>query len=636
MLSLISFFLLISSGSVFAAVYWKRSYGDMVPLTIFCIVEVIFLFGLINHLRMGVYAACTVCVILYILAIWRMIQDRSYSETLSLLLTPAFFIFLVVLIIYAFSIVGWVASQTDSYYFWALSTKQMWYADTFHCLPGLKTIFAEYPPGLGLFELFLITLKGSFSEWHMIFAYSTMIFSLHLPFLKNSSGKSLIQELLFAILIGLVILLSGSIFYPDSLACQYADLPLGAVFAYGMARIFFLKKDEHWSLLDIFDIIMSANMVVLIKSAGKLFAVLMIATLIYVILSKNNRKEWRTITTSRQTILKGFLVLVPFATALLWKIKYTRYNEHVYFNTSNYDLREFFQILAGKVDAGYRVSIKDSFIDFLNNQTIGVGFLNLTNLQAVLILAAVTVLLTYAFRKKSTCCRYSPIIVLYAGVLIYWIGLMASYMYTFMEVEGVALASMQRYLNIYHTALVLFLVYLLFTYISQSNVNKLLSSFTLLLLLCFCSLPSLTNLLTGKWVEVANSGVREELAPIVEFFQRERERERIQDIVPQVMVIDQAGYGYAVILDYILFPQYSFPWICSFGSVPIATSICTAEEFNEFIRSRDYAYIVIRMLDEDFVNTYGSLFDTPLENGQVYQVREKSELYTLIKPAEAQ
>ena len=476
MISLLLFFLLLSSGSVFAAVYRKRAYEETVPLTIFCIVEVIFLFGLIDHLRWGVWAVCLVCVGLYAFALRRKLQTNAWKETASLLFTPAFFIFLVLLVIYAFCIVGWVSFQTDSYYFWGLSTKQMWHLDTFHCVSGTETLFAEYPPGMQIFEFFLLALKGECSEWRMLFAYSTLLFSLFLPFLKGLPRKFNIQY----ILIGLVILMSGSVFFEWWIVSLYADFPLGAIFAYGMASVFLLRKrDGQWDYVDIANIVMAANMLVLVKSAGKLFAILLLFALGLTLCWNTNKRE--VVSISYKKIFTGVGIFLPLITAWLWKIKYTYYQQHVYFETSKYDLREFIQILFGNTDGGYRAAIKESFISFLKNETIAVGFLTLSNLQIILLIFAVGALLLYLLRGKYTIGGRISVSVLFTGVGIYWLGLLASYMYTFSEYEGTILASMQRYLNIYHMALVLFSVLLLFFWLSSSDPNKGLSCCVLLL-----------------------------------------------------------------------------------------------------------------------------------------------------------
>jgi len=630
MISIVLFILLLSSGSVFGAARYGKKYEETIPLTVFCSVELVFLFGLLNNLKLGFWVLCASAAVLYVLGIGRILREKSFRRVCTDLFTPAFFILIALMAIYAYAIVGRVACRNDEFSYWATSVKKMWYLNMLPCVPEAEPYFAEYPPGMQIFQYILQALKGSFTEWRINFAYVTYIFILFLPFLKELRHRQVFKNLLVA---G-VVFSCGTIIYSYALDNLMVDFALGVTFAYGFAMIFLLeKRGGRWNSFTIAHIILAANMLILIKPAGELLATFVLVALALTLCKSLRRKNLVDICRQNPPILLllgGFLL--PIATAVLWKVKYTYYQTHVAFENS-YDLKGFVRILLGG-GSGYRVQIRNGFLNFLISEKIQIGPLSLTNQQFTGILLALIFLLWYLYRNSKSAGKSIAVGVLIAGIPIYWLGLMASYMYTFSEREGVVLASLQRYLNIYFTGLLLFFILLLLHSNDFLKGDIRLSCCVLLLVLCFVSYPDLVNLLT-RHVTKASISQRASYQEVADQIVADPSP-KSEDGKNTVLLIHEDGYPHIPVnqFAYMLWPSYQVPWECSYGSQSLFegdtyTQIFTAEEFRRHVLDLGVDYIAVELLNDDFVGQYSDLFDAPLKNGQVYKVSDNPQ-FTLL------
>lgn len=643
MLSLVLFFLLISSGSVYATVRYGRRYEETVPLTFFCGVEILFLFGLFDGLRPGVWVVCILAAVLYTLSGLRVWRRGNWREVCGNLFTPAFFIFLILLVVYAFSVSGRAACYNDDFSFWASSVKKMWFGGKFACAIEKNLVFVEYPPGMQLIQYVLQFLKGEFTDWRLYLADAAYVFALFLPFLKGMRFRPLPLLPLAAALV----FSAGTIIYPGCWDTLQVDFALGVTFAYGLAMLFSLEEGQGVRPFALANVVMAANMLVLIKSAGMLLAVILLVILLISVgflrpeapsvrTPLKGRKLYSLIPEGRRWICVCAYVaavLVPVVTNRLWKLKYSLYvdTQAPVFDTGNYDFSEFIQILLSKTDGGYRGGIKSSFFRFLTVEKLNIGWISLTNIQFVLLLAAVFLGICYIYRKTGSKRVHACTVgVTFGFELVYWLGLLCSYMYTFSQVEGVALASVQRYLNIYHTGVLLCAVFLILKGWSLLPWNPLLFSAVLVFTLSFTSAWDIQRLLTRDYAEASV-----------------RANQAAQDLADRLPPEEDAGlllvYKRSLPhipvnrMRYLAYEGYNLPWECIYGSQPQEgeggyTHIYTAEEFRQHVYDLGTDYIALEHLDEDFISTYAELFNAPLADGQIYRVPEESGLFELISP----
>lgn len=69
MLALLILFCVIVSGSLFVSSLFGRRFEESVPLSVFAIIAVLYLFGLFHLLKAGVYVVCAISIVLAALTI---------------------------------------------------------------------------------------------------------------------------------------------------------------------------------------------------------------------------------------------------------------------------------------------------------------------------------------------------------------------------------------------------------------------------------------------------------------------------------------------------------------------------------------------------------------------------------------
>lgn len=118
-------------------------------------------------------------------------------------------------------------------------------------------------------------------------------------------------------------------------------------------------------------ILLALHMLTLIKSAGKFLAIIALLAMA----ADWWQRHWGSICGT----VKSFrwrqaacplLMMTPFLTVFLWKLKYSSYNREPEFDSSNVDVVEFLQILLGQKDAGYRSDVLDSFVSYITTEKL--------------------------------------------------------------------------------------------------------------------------------------------------------------------------------------------------------------------------------------------------------------------------
>lgn len=630
MISLLLFFLLLSSGSVFATTFWGKKYEETVPLTAFAAVELVYLVGLADHLRLGVYILCGICAVLYLLSIRRIAVEKSWKTFCRNTFTPAFFIFLALYFLYAVCLVGRAAWRGDEFSFWAVSVKRMWYLDAYQCTVP-DAAFAEYPPGMQVFEFILLVLYRGFSEWRMQFAYTVLTVLYALPFLKGLKWREPIKILG----IGTVLFCAGTIFYPSAADNLMVDFALSCTFAYGVATALLPREDgkthDLWSLANV---ALAANMMILIKQAGKLFAAMALITLFVCwIQRRRDRVQKRFVLSFKRISPYAGLTLVPVVTAALWSWKFQTSPSVQAFDAGNYDWKEFVLILSGQTDGGYRSGIYKSFLSYIATTEISVGFLSVTYLQVFLLLSILLVSLYVIYRRHRVLISKWAVGLMLVYFGVYLLGLLASYMYTFSEGEGTNLASIDRYLNIYVSGLLFVILFMLYAALVRLQVRQSCAVLALTGVLCVVPYMEIANVLLRTNVE--NSiAQRAPLQMLCDQIYSDPEASGDEDTV---LLIHREGYPHWPVnhFTYLLYPDFNVPWECSYGSELLFdgdyyTKNLTADEFCQHVSDLGVDYIAISYVDQNFIDLYGGLFDTLPADGQVYRVTDTSVPFALL------
>lgn len=616
-MSVIIFFLLLFGGCASGVVFQKMKFEKILPFVIFVYIEIMFLFGLMDHLHAGFAVVCFAAAASFLCSIYKSLKAVTWYEDMKNVFTVGFVAFVVLYFLYSVSIVGLIPHHNDEFSFWAVSVKEMWMLDVFYCDPiANQTSFANYTPGMQLFEFISLGAGGKFSDWRMYAGYWTFIISLGCYFLHRFEWRK--RDLFQAIIYISGFFIFGGIFYTQLYDNLMVDFPLGCIFAFGLA-IAILPEDKTGLTLiqkTIF-IGLISNMIILVKSAGILYAaILIVAYAITLSWNKQTRKVY---------LVRACSIGIPFLTSFLWSKKYTSYDNHMVTSSSKYDLSEFLGIITGRINGGYRSDVKTKFIDYILHTKTNIGNIELSNMSLMIVYIIVFFLIYLYCRSRDIWLQKPIIIAVFAGSFIYWVGLLSTYMYVLSEGDALGLASIQRFLNIYNVT-----IFLTILFISAAVIEMHYRDWILWVVIAspfFLVDLSIVRMLIDKIYPANAQAAMGSLTSIAEKFDTQGNISSFGERGTVLLIHNGADYPHVAIngFAYQILPYYYVPWECMYGDAPTFendayTHIYTVDEFHAHVVEIEADYIAVDLLDTKFVELYSELFDHSLENGQIYRV----------------
>ena len=457
MISLIAFFFILSAGSVVCAAFYGKKYEEVLPVSSSVIVLILFVCGICGALSRGVMIVCAAAVLCYLLAAVKILRENYFYEALKNIVTPAFFLFAGVFVLLAYLNAGKMADGWDEFSHWANIVKTMVMIDDFGTNPQAQTAFASYPPGMSLMQYFVQKLyvmcqSGSYSEWRLYFTYQIFLWTYFLPFLNCKSKNKFSVGIVFAVAFFLCPLL----FYQELYTKIYIDPFLGILSGTGLASVFLQDKKEVFYSARV---LLSCSMLVLVKDVGMFFAVFLGIVYIVKYLLMHRDHSYQTGSVYRKS---ARLLCIPFVMAAvmvpkaLWSYN-IRVNHATVIFDGAVDLKILWKVLTG-CDETYRRTVYLNFCNAVITRTVTIGNTSLS--------VSYLVMLLLLFMMLLFLCRYlgsrqpfpaggtqAFLCILAVQALVYIPGLCVTYMFKFSGYEAVNLASFERYMNIFQTAL---------------------------------------------------------------------------------------------------------------------------------------------------------------------------------------
>ncbi len=604
MLTAIILLLLLLNGAVFLANIFKRKYEETLIVWIFSIVFILYIFGLINLLKYGVYFILLISIIMLLNNITIFIKSKDKIKETKNFLSPAMIIFFASYIVLCFMHNGRLLIGWDEFSHWGDSVKVMFNINDFITSPLSDSTFKRYPPSMALFQYFVQILNGSFCEGLLFLCYQIIGVALFLPIFKNLEWKnfsSIITAVFFIIIIPLI-------FFEDYYTTIYIDAMLGITFGILLIYILDIKKFDSFETLKI---CLGVSFLVNLKEIGVYLAFIIVVCLLVQLLIKNKNNR------SLKKYIPLFLtILSVIFTKLSWNMELhinNIYNESL----SGFSLKNLFDIIIGK-DISYKQIVTTNFFNAIFNNTLVYNFIDLSMMKIIIILLFLTV---YYVKKDK---KYGlNFLIVFIGLIIYLFGLLILYYFHFSEYEATNIASYARYASIYLAGYLVFLA--LYYYLINNKKNILFLSIILLFYAPF-------NNLTYNQKKVSYEE-REKYMIDVSYINRHLNKNDKLYIISQ----KDTGYDY-LILRYDLRPivtaQFS-SW--SLGKPYYDGDIWTKDIMpNEFINmliKGDVDYIYCYNCDEQFKNTYESIFENKedISTGNLYKVDKEDRCLKLVK-----
>lgn len=632
MIALLVVFMVITSGSFFASSFFQKRFEELVIVTIFSIVLVLYLFGLFGRLKLGVFFVTSAAVLLYSLGVYRTIKYKNVKALLSNIFTPAFFIFLFLYLVIIFSNYNRVAYSWDEFSHWADIVKAMYTIDDFGTSPKSFSEFQSYPPAMSLFQYFVQVINGSFSEWLLYVSYQVFFISLFIPFLKKLKFKYLGKIFIATIFIGII----PSIFFHDIFNSIYIDGFLGLLFGFSLALIYVNKK---YDLVNIITIIYAIFILVLTKDAGLLFAIITLITfvtdlILFKSLDYEGKHKTRIIFAS---ICAGTSALV--FSKVTWNFEIFRNKANTAFS-AKIDIKKFLSVLVDKPlnyrnTTNYTKNVLDNFIDATFAPSVQLGSIMFSPIQ-IIILLIIMFYVTNIIHNKiwGNYIKRNNMIILVVSlsILLYYLGLLVTYMFKFSEYEAIRLASFNRYISIIFTMAIMFIfLSLIQVFVSDGKYKKVVT-ILLLALLMITPFSNLSNFIFRKNV-YTSVGSRVPYNEVSENF-----ISSIPEESANIFILSQEDTGYDYwTFRYILRPHIignSGQWSIGipFYEGDIWTKLISAEEWQQLLVEK-YDYLIIYKLNDYFISNYATIFSNPdsISTNSIYKVNKDTGLLDLVE-----
>lgn len=268
---LVSLFILFStlSGVILGYIMGVKQLYRMIPITLMSIVTILYVFGLVGRLKLGVVVVDALIFLIYLaFAIWIIAhRNRLFVHVKTLL--PCLGVWLLFLLVFNYCDKGMMTHNWDEFSHWASTVKIMTYLDDFTTNENSLALYKTYPPTMSLLQYFFqknkMWIKGDtvFTEWRLYLVYHLFVASFLLPIFDKAEKA---YKKIFKVLLPIWICV---LFYKDMPECLYIDPFVAALAGYSMLSTFFAKQKDKIHLLNIS---LSLICLALAKDVGMYFA----------------------------------------------------------------------------------------------------------------------------------------------------------------------------------------------------------------------------------------------------------------------------------------------------------------------------------------------------------------------------
>jgi hypothetical protein len=624
-------FLTLCSGSIFCTSFFKKRFEEALPITSMSIIIILFLFGLIDALKIGFYVTWIACLLAIISAVIFVTINRTWLSFVKSYFTPSFFLFTVIILVIYFLNQGRLLTSWDEFSHWGTVAKAMFLTDKISTITDRQLLFRSYPPAIALFQYFIMSIKGEWVEYVLFFSYSILSLSLFFPFFKNIQWNNC--KKLFGALF--VMFIPTIIFYNYFFTTILIDPIFAIFFGYCLAEAFFFESKDSFSL---FRLCLGLFILPIIKDTGIFFSLIVIFVFLtnqYISLKKtkhelNNPLFSYSKVRDLYTFIKYLsIIIIPAYSKMAWNANIKFHNTPQNF-TINF--KEVISVILSGI-TGYRRNVVSSFMQALTtvpitNYQIQLSFWSwLSIVVSILALLYLSSFEIIEKKKLKTVC-----IIISLGCGIYALGLLIIYLTVFSEYEVVRLASYPRYMSTYFQGIVVLisLIILKISIVKRSKNNS--TKYIILISLVFLMIITPVSEINPY---ILRDGVRSSIEMRSPYSQAVSEIDA-KNIPPnsKIWIICQNSNGNEYwILRYELLEYYVNESLWSIGepysSEDIWTYKLSPDDWREELYNYDFVFIY--KLDDKFIDNFKDVFEagSELKGNTLYSVIKKDHKISL-------
>ena len=620
------FLLILVSLPMFLSVRFRKRFEETIFLSAGGIVAILFLFGLIGILDIGVYAVAAAAAVLISLSAFFLVRKPDI-EVVKAFFTPAFAAFCLVCLFLLYANSGRMVSDWDEFTHWGDTVRAMTTTGQLSTSPLNHAQFPSYVPGMALLQYLLEKILmgfngGMFIDGGLYFAFQVMAFITILPFFTEKRWKLFIPTLLVFLCIAVI----PCFLQADYLTSIYIDSYVGVLAGAGFAYLFL--KEKTW--VTHVHILTACFLLVLAKDVGLLFAIGIATAWMFQRLGEGKtRKE--------KILAAGIAVAVVALPKILWEISITANGVTARFRDP-VDIGVLWSVITGREQG----TMHDIFFGFFRKWfTSAVPLRGETGISVLYPLMGILLIALLAWLKwilnradpgqrKQRNIAFAAMIALF---VIYILGMPVIYMFRFAESAAVKFASFDRYLSMIYGCL-LTAGLLLATVRMQEKPGAFVWGFLCILVFTFLAVPPENFKSYVSRESVENSGyIQGQYAEI---------SDKILEITggeaKKVWIIVQASDGHEFwAIRYLIRPCIG---VTDIGSSIAAntnslysgdrwTKQISAEEWKN--RLADFDYVLIYKVNDTFIGDYASVFAKPedIASGTIFGVNHDTGLLEL-------
>jgi len=252
-------YIAITLGSIFISSVTNKKIEKTIAINMCSIILILYLFGIINQLQIGI---CIILILNILLGIIAIIKQKK--NIFKLVATPGFAFFSIVYFILMITTYNKQLVDWDHFTYRSFNVKIMYYTDTM--TRGYELF---YPPAATLLEYFFMEVIGVYRQGIEAFTMQLFGISLLLPIYENVKEHKIAKIAVGMIIACIPAVFTNLIFYESA----YQDATLGLLLGY-MIYIYFTEENLKCKIVFIS---IAMSVLLLMKASGIVIALALFA-----------------------------------------------------------------------------------------------------------------------------------------------------------------------------------------------------------------------------------------------------------------------------------------------------------------------------------------------------------------------
>ena len=583
----------------------RRALWQTFAASLFFVVLVVYLCGLLGALAAGPFVVCALGLASLAYLIVSFVKDRSLTEnknafpalTLALVLGGATLIMLFT--------IGRKVTDMDSFEQWAYVVKKMYLTGSLLAARGQYATTAAYPPGVALLQYYFARFSPIFNEADLFRARDLLSLALLLPFFRRLNWPHWKTPLLLIPIVFLLPYLEYSTF-ASSLE---VDPLLGLLFAW---LIITCAAEERVDGFMLASLALGSFMLAMAKVSGFLFALLAVAMLFFARLYRA-RIQSGSVAARQRWALPALVVL---GAGLIGAV-----GCRLYVAAGGSAISASAGLLSlGDGLAQYQKETIVNFLEALFAAEGGAGFGALSPALWIFAVPALSAVALRVFARDVQAARRGLVdsLLLTAGYLVWLVLLLVGYLTSFVEGEAVSLAAFSRYLSSYQLGALVVCAWSLVQGIESVDPRRRHTRLAVLLLVLVMLAPLgsvFSATLGAPYANGKTADWRQRYAPAARYY------ETLDPVAVKLCYLDQNPNE----------PGYSFAMF-QFEALPVDVEKAVAwrlggpyyeedyyslspslEEWEQALLTGGFTHLYLRNTNAYFERTFGSLFLDPAQ-----------------------